>query len=96
MEAVKKDGYAIQYVRNKNKTPELYIAAVKQNPNIIEYIGERSPELCLAAVERDWLMISFIKNRTPEICIAAVNQNIEALEFVPAEMFLADTKSFIS
>ena len=66
----------------ENPTPELCLAAVKNNGLNLEFVKEQTPELCLAAVEQDGIALKYVKKQTPEICLAAVNNNGWALQFV--------------
>jgi uncharacterized membrane protein YecN with MAPEG domain len=42
---MKKNGYAIYYV--KNKTPKICIEAIKQNPNAIKYVPSNMKQVLL-------------------------------------------------
>ena len=52
--AVKKCGYAIEYVPDSLMTAELCFEAVKQNGLALEYIpdGFRTEKLCIVAIEQ--------------------------------------------
>jgi hypothetical protein len=51
LEAVKRSGYALRYV--KEQTPELCLEAVKRSGDALQYVKEQTPELCLEAVKED-------------------------------------------
>ncbi|MDR3236749.1 MAG: DUF4116 domain-containing protein [Prevotellaceae bacterium] len=76
LEAVKKDGTAIQYIKGY-KSPAVFLAAVTQNPNAFKYIKSKhhTPEMCLIAVKENGFYLNKIQNQTPELCKAAVAQN---------------------
>ena len=80
LEAVKKNGFALQYV--KNQTPDICLEAVKQNGLALRYVKEQTPEICLEAVKEDGEALQFVKNQTPDICLAAVKQTGYALAYV--------------
>jgi hypothetical protein len=58
LEAVKEDGYALQYV--KEQTPEICLAAVKQNGYVLQYVKEQTPEICLTAVKEDSYALQYV------------------------------------
>ena len=45
LEAVKQDGWALQYV--KEQTPEICLEAVKQDGYALRYVKKQTPEICL-------------------------------------------------
>ena len=63
--AVQKDGYAIQYLTEARRTPDVCMAAVQQDGYAIQYLTEaqRTPELCLAAVQQDGYAIQYLTAR---------------------------------
>ena len=64
--AVKKNSYALQYV--KNQTPEMCLVAVKKNGWTLQYVKQQTKEICLAAVKNYSLAFQFIdKNKFPEL-----------------------------
>ena len=74
------DPSKIKYV--KEQTPELCLAAVKQEAHVLEFIKEQTEKICLIAVKQERLALKHVKEQTEKICLAAVNKNGEALEFV--------------
>ena len=85
LEAVKQDGYALQFVNEQ--TPEICLEAVKQYGYALSYVNEQTPEICLEAVKRDGGALSYVNEQTPEICLEAVKQYGYALRFVNEDMF---------
>ena len=51
LEAVKRNGYALKFV--KNQTPEICLQAVKQDGWALRFVKEQTPEICLEAVKQD-------------------------------------------
>lgn len=51
LEAVKKNGWALQYVNSQ--TPEICLEAIKQNGWALRYVKEQNIETILAALEYD-------------------------------------------
>jgi hypothetical protein len=70
LEAVKKNGFAIQYIKNPSK--EVQLEAVKRNGSAIRYIKKPSEEVQLTAVKNDGLAIYYIKNPSKEVQLEAV------------------------
>lgn len=80
MEAVRKDGLALQFV--EKQTLEICMEAVKQNGWALEYVEEQTPEICMEAVKQNGQALLYVKEQTPEICMEAVKQNGLALQDV--------------
>ncbi len=62
--AVNQDGYALQHVPNKLRTPEICMAAVNQDGYALQYVPNelRTPEICMAAVAKSKDAIKFIND----------------------------------
>ena len=58
LEAVKQDGYALQYV--KEQTQEICIEAVKQDGYALQYVKEQTQEICIEAVKQDGYALEFV------------------------------------
>lgn len=58
LEAVKKEGYDLQYV--KDQTPEICLEAVKQDGYTLKYVKEQTPEICLEAVKQDGYALQYV------------------------------------
>ena len=73
---------------HKDLTPEIMMAAVKQNGYALEYIKDNpklTPEIMMAAVNQDGNAIRHITDNpklTPEIMMAAVTRDGHALEYI--------------
>jgi hypothetical protein len=78
--AVKKNGWAIQYIKNPSEA--LQLIAVQQNGYAIKYIKKPSEALQLAAVQQDGWAIQYIKKPRLEIQIAAVQQDYRAIQYI--------------
>ena len=59
LEAVKKNGYALQYVINQ--TPEIRLEAVKENGYALQYVINQTPEICLEAVKENGNALQYVK-----------------------------------
>lgn len=88
LEAVKQNGYALQYV--KDQTEEICLEAVKQNGYALQYVNEQTEEICLEAVKKNGCALEYVKDQTEEICLEAVKQNGCALEYVNEDIFHKD------
>jgi hypothetical protein len=58
------------------------IAAVLDNPWLIQHIHDQTDDICLTAVKRIGITLQFVNNQTEEICLAAVNTFPYALQYV--------------
>ena len=80
-------GYALQFLPDKLKTEEIYLAAVKDFGTTLEFVPDamKTEVLCLAAVQKDGRALKFVPDalKTEALCLAAVQQDGRALEFVP-------------
>ena len=47
-----------------NQTPELCLAAVKNDGRAIQFVKDQTPEICLAAVKNDGNAIRFVKDKS--------------------------------
>lgn len=65
------------------QTPDLCLAAVRQNGYALKEVKEQTPEICLEAVKQDGYALSYVQEQTSEICIAAVKQNGLTLTYIP-------------
>ena len=61
LEAVKQNGYYLQYV--KEQTDEICLEAVKQNGDSLQYVKEQTDEICLEAVKQDGDSLQYVKNK---------------------------------
>jgi hypothetical protein len=72
------------------RTPEICLAAVKQDGSALYYVPEKfkTPEIYRAAVNQNGLALKYVPEqfKTPEIYLAAVKQNGLALAYVPEEL----------
>jgi hypothetical protein len=83
LDIVKRDGYALEYI--KNQTERICLEAVRNRGLALEYVIDQTKEICIIAVGRNGLALDYVKDRTPEICMAAVKQNGWALQYVKEE-----------
>ncbi|MBA2706121.1 MAG: DUF4116 domain-containing protein [Blastocatellia bacterium] len=60
LEAVKQNGYALQFVREQ--TPEICLGAVRQNGYALQYVREQTYEICLEAVRQDGGVLRFVNS----------------------------------
>ncbi len=83
LEAVKQDGYNIEYVINQ--TPEICLEAVKQDGYNIEHVINQTPEICLEAVKQDGYALEYVKEQTPLIIHYLKKYNISLYELYKKE-----------
>jgi len=83
LEAVKKYGRALQYV--KEQTPQICLEAVKNNGLALHYVKIKTPQICLEAVKKHGLVLKHVKEQTPQICLEAVKKYGWALQYVSEE-----------
>ena len=82
LKSVKANGFNI---RNIKQTPELCLAAVRQNSHAIRYIEDPTEEVCLEAVSQNGKALVYVKNQTPKNCLTAVKDFGPALEHVKVQ-----------
>jgi len=78
--AVRKNGYAIRYI--KNPSEQLQLAAVRKNGYAIRYIKNPSEKVQLAAVQQDVEALEYIKNPSEKFQLAAVQQAAAAIRYI--------------
>ena len=77
---VKKDGYAIKYI--KNPSEQVQLAAVSQVGYAVSYIKNPSEKVQLAAVKQDGTAIRYIKNPSEQVQLAAVEQTWWVINYI--------------
>ena len=77
---VKKDGYAIKYI--KNPSEQVQLAAVSQEAYAIDYIKNPSEQVQLAAVKQEPFAIKYIKNPTKQAQLVAVKKDGYAIQYI--------------
>ncbi len=78
--AVKRDGYALRYV--KYKTKEICLEAVKTFGLSLEYVEDQTEEVSLEAVKNNAYALLYVKDKTDRVCLEAINKNANAIEFI--------------
>ena len=78
--AVKKDGYAIKYI--KNPSEQVQLAAVSQEAYAIDYIKNPSEQVQLVAVKQEPFAIKYIKNPTKQVQLVAVKKDGYAIQYI--------------
>ena len=78
--AVKKDGYAIKYIKNPNE--QVQLAAVSQEAYAIDYIKNPSEQVQLVAVKQEPFAIKYIKNPTKQVQLVAVKKDGYAIQYI--------------
>ena len=68
IEAVKQDGYALQYV--KDQTEAICIEAVKQDGDALRYVKDQTEAVCIEAVKRKRYALQYILTKELFISIA--------------------------
>ncbi len=66
LEAVKQNGYALQYV--KEQTEAICLEAVKQDSDALQYVKEQTEAICLEAVKKNGYALRYVKEHTEAIC----------------------------
>jgi hypothetical protein len=80
MEAVKRNGRALEYVKNQNEN--ICLQAVKQNGMALKYVKEQNEDICYEAVKNDGCALQYVKNQTYEICMKAIENDKYAITYV--------------
>lgn len=82
MDAVRENGYVLQYIKEEAQTPALCLAAVQERGLSLQFVVDQTPELCLAAIRQCYAALRYVREQTPELCLAAIHEDVAALEFV--------------
>ena len=61
MNAVKQNGYALQYVTEQ--TEQICLEAVKQNGDALRYVNEQAEQICLEAVKQNGDALRYVDAR---------------------------------
>ena len=61
LEAVKQNGYDLQFVKQQDK--EICLEAVKQNGLALRYVKQQDKEICLEAVKQNGYDLQFVDKR---------------------------------
>ena len=51
LEAVRKDGLNLEYIKEENQTEEVCLAAIRNDPSSIRFIKKQTPKLCGEAIK---------------------------------------------
>ncbi len=73
LEAVKQDGYALQYI--KEQTEEICLEAVKENGYALQYVREQTPRVCLEAIKENGDALQYVSGdafKTEEMTLEQV------------------------
>lgn len=73
MTAVKQYGFALLHVCHQFQTPEICLAAVKQNGMAVVLVRSATSEIYEAAVQQNGGALRYINNPTFEMCLIAMN-----------------------
>ena len=86
LEAVKRDGYALEYVKEQTFEMCIESVVVKRDECALKYalkfVKEQTPEICLDAIKETGFALKFVKEQTFEICLESVKETGFALEYV--------------
>jgi hypothetical protein len=63
LKAVKKDGFALQFV--KKQTPEICLTAIKKFGYALEYVISQTPEICMEAIKQ--VGLGFLKHNKNKV-----------------------------
>ena len=69
MEAVKRNGYALQYV--KDQTEAICLEAVKEDGYALRYVKDQTEAICLEAVKRNGYALRYVLVEELFLSIAA-------------------------
>src|SRR5574344_2129491 len=94
LEAVKRDGHALEFV--KNQTQEICLEAVKQDAYALRFVKEQTPEICLQAVKQNGLAIEYVKEQTPLLIHYLKKYNITIYKSLIYESFKKENRITIS
>ena len=61
LELVSQDGMELYYI--KEQTPEICMAATKDNGLALEFVKEQTPEICMAAVKQNGHALQYVEDK---------------------------------
>src|SRR4030042_1160411 len=61
LEAVKSDGYSLQYVRDQ--TEQICLEAVKSDGYSLQYVRDQTEQICLEAVKSDGYSLRYVNKK---------------------------------
>jgi hypothetical protein len=67
IEAVKQNGLALKYIKNRYKTPKICVIAVGQTGLALKHTNVQDEKICLTAIKQNPMAIEFVKEKTPEM-----------------------------
>jgi len=85
LDAVTEDGLLLQYVPDLNQDDEVCLAAVKKNPDALQFVRRQTPRLCRTAIERDPLALKHVRQQNEFLCRLAMEQDPLAEAYVAGE-----------
>ena len=88
LEAVKRNGCALQYV--KDQTEAVCLEAVKEDGDALQYVKDQTEAVCLEAVKRNGCALQYVKDQTEAVCLEAVKEDGDALQYVNPFVFEVD------
>ena len=74
--------FMLQFVKEKDQTPELCLLSVMQNGYNIKFVKKQTPELCFTAINQNGFAIKYVREQTPELCLLAVKQSFRTLQYI--------------
>ena len=80
----------------KEQTPDICMAAVRQNGLALQFVKEQTPDICMAAVRQNAMALQYVKNMTDGIRFELIGRNPEVIQQcdnVPIEIVLRAVKN---
>jgi hypothetical protein len=84
LEVMRICGSLLYAVRTQFRTPELLMAAIKNDCEALKLIKapEQTPELCMFCVKRSPMTLRYVHDKTPEICKCALALDGRAIQYI--------------
>lgn len=80
LKRVQRNGLSLEHESIAYQTPEICLAAVKQNGLALQFVWNQTPKICLEAIKNGAFL--YVREQTPEICMEAVKRSGIALRHV--------------
>ncbi len=76
----------LKYIPNKFHTKELLELAVKNNPDALYYIENKTKELSLLSVFYDGVSIRYVPNQTKDLCKISIKTSLMSLQYIDKKL----------
>lgn len=65
--AVRQNGLALKFIKNRYKTPKICVIAVGQNGLALKHANKQDEKICVTAVKQNPMAMEYVEEKTEEI-----------------------------